>query len=374
MLTRHCIAFIAFHIGLAILPFVTVPALFAESLNAEAFNSRPLQSELETTVAFGIACARGVHERCYATQTSTNPTYSVNPPEFAGTNGGWYLNNNLMSDLDLKAKALVPCYVDDNTIYSGTTNIAMLTTNGLWATLQIGDKTNQFTGTPAIGTNPPTYGDYPWRIYVEEIKERYKVLYSLSKIVLPASTVRLHKSGQSLDNVNGWSDCLSEAELNYQNSDPSNAPTYSGDVEASYAATWSEPSGQTPYYRLTISKTSKRSFNVSSLFTNIHDCFMEVKAYMRASAIGGFGDTVFDANGVSGLTSNLTWDLIKTYGGPFSYNQELKYVDIGDSLPAACNDPHNYPFPDSSSSRGFYSPEGPKAIAYFDFHCCTDAY
>jgi len=169
MLTRHCKAFIAFHIGLAIWSFMTVPALFAES-----FNSRPLQSELEATVTFGIVCARGVNERCYATQTSTNPTYSVSPTNFAGTNGGWYLNNNLMSNLDLKAQALVPCYVDGN-----TANIVTFSVTGLWAHLEIGDRTNQFTGTPAIGTNPPTYGDYPWRIYVEGLQERYKVLNAL---------------------------------------------------------------------------------------------------------------------------------------------------------------------------------------------------
>ncbi|MBU1858223.1 MAG: hypothetical protein KKC28_14695, partial [Verrucomicrobia bacterium] len=158
---------------------MTVPVLFAES-----FSGRPSPAELEATVTLGMVCARGVNERCYATQTSTNPTYSVSPPDFAGTNGGWYLDNNLMSNLDLKATNLVPCYVDDNTVYDGTTNIVMLAVTGLWAQLEIGDRTNQFTGTPAIGTNSATYGDYPWRIYVTNLQERYTVLNALK--TLPA--------------------------------------------------------------------------------------------------------------------------------------------------------------------------------------------
>ena len=86
ILTRHCKAFIAFHIGLAIWPFMTVPVLSAE-LSAESFDSRPTQAELEATVTLGRACARGVKERCYATQTSTNPTYSVSPPSIGVSPG-----------------------------------------------------------------------------------------------------------------------------------------------------------------------------------------------------------------------------------------------------------------------------------------------
>ena len=102
----------------------------------------------------------GTVERCYATQITTNPTYSVSPPSFVrswvstndltGTNFAWvtkqvtntisgYTDRSMMVDLDAKIFALIPYYVDTNTVFSGTTNIYMLTVTGLFASLQIGD-------------------------------------------------------------------------------------------------------------------------------------------------------------------------------------------------------------------------------------------
>jgi hypothetical protein len=264
-----------------------------------------------------IEIALGTYERCLATQTSTNPTYSVTPPSFVrtwmktnavgaegnayrinytnywpSTNGtatnidyvtyfspsivyaqswtttggyvwvtnywwpsidhtdsyenvtntiGWHIDRDMMVSLDTAIKSLVPYYVDTNSAYDGMTNIVMLTVTGLWASLGIGDKTNQFTRTPAwtnpvstnwivnytsywpstngtatninytsdyrqvvnyaqswtatgghvwvtssnwassvvTVTNAATYGDYPWQIYVEDLQERYKVLNAL---------------------------------------------------------------------------------------------------------------------------------------------------------------------------------------------------
>jgi hypothetical protein len=284
----------------------------------------------------------GTYERCLATQTSTNPTYSVDPvnliqlwvktnalvhpgwaykvcytsywPSTTGigivqsytssiqpsinyatswtaTNGWawtnvsawpyllvtdtweyvtntiggflnqqcWYLyrcnwlpDGEYMSMVDAKIKALIPYYVDTNTVYDGTTNIVMLTVTGLWASLGIGDKTNQFTRTPcwtnpistnwivnyisywpsmngtatninytsdyrqvinyaqswtATGghvwvmssnwasqvvtvTNAATYDNYPQQIYVEDLQERYKVLNALKIFHIPRASIR----------------------------------------------------------------------------------------------------------------------------------------------------------------------------------------
>jgi len=119
----------------------------------------------------------GTTERCLATQYATNPSYYVDPPSFvrnwiatndsatnfggyvtnAVTNAiGWYIDRSMMVELDAKIKALVPYYADTNTVYDGTTNIAMLTVTGLWAELGIGDGTNQFTRTPAWTNNIST--------------------------------------------------------------------------------------------------------------------------------------------------------------------------------------------------------------------------
>ena len=118
-----------------------------------------------------------VTERALALQYGTNalgePLYYVDPPSFVRTwtsnvyttNGvtvytnivtntiGWHTDRTMMVSLDATIKALVPYYVDTNTVYDGTTNIAMLTVTGLWASLGIGDGTNKFTRTPAW-TNP----------------------------------------------------------------------------------------------------------------------------------------------------------------------------------------------------------------------------
>lgn len=151
----------------------------------------------------------GTVERCYATQITTNPTYSVSPPSFVrswvstndltGTNFAWvtkqvtntisgYTDRSMMVDLDAKIFALIPYYVDTNTVFSGTTNIYMLTVTGLFASLQIGDHTNQFTATPCwtnnagttnATTNAATFGPWAWRNYVVAWQERYKVLNAL---------------------------------------------------------------------------------------------------------------------------------------------------------------------------------------------------
>ena len=221
-----------------------------------------------------IELALGVHERCLATQYQTNPVaYWVTPPSFVRTwysnvyttNGvtiytnivtntiGWHIDRDMMVSLDTTISNLIPYYVDTNTVYSGSTNIVLLTVTGLWAALQIGDKTNKFTSTPCwinqvqtnylicytsywptngatfpttnnytstvngvinygtnwdgtnVGwgvisnwpsevvqtTNAATYGDYPWQIYTEDLEERYKVLNAL-RITEPTSPDKTH--------------------------------------------------------------------------------------------------------------------------------------------------------------------------------------
>ena len=71
---------------------------------------------------------------------------------------GWHTDKAMMISLDGTIKTLIPYYVDSNTVYDGTTNIVMLTVTGLWDSLGLGDKTNQFTRTFA-STNTAT--NYP---------------------------------------------------------------------------------------------------------------------------------------------------------------------------------------------------------------------
>lgn len=166
-----------FHIALVVWIFAVVPMGFSES-----FPNRPTEWEMEGLVVSGTQCARGVNERCYATQTSTNSTYSVSPPFTNGT--GLYLDQSTMGTMASKIRSLVPYYVDPDTVYDGTTNISMLSVTSLWVELDIGDHTNQFTQIFASGTNSAVYGDSPWRIYWENLDERYYVLNVLQKRLL----------------------------------------------------------------------------------------------------------------------------------------------------------------------------------------------
>lgn len=160
-----------------------------------------------------IELALGTYERCLATQYSTNPVaYYVAPPSFVRswhsnsyettnvpgdlvTNWvavlhtniftnviSWRTDRAMLAELDATIKALVPYYCDTNTLYDGSTNVVMLTVTGLWASLGIGDHVSQFTRVPASGTNAATYGELPWRIYKEDLEERYKVLQALQAV------------------------------------------------------------------------------------------------------------------------------------------------------------------------------------------------
>lgn len=169
----------------------------------------------------------GTYERCLATQYSSN-SYYVTPPSFVrswysnsyeqNSTGTWVavlhtniftnvfgvrLDHDMLASLDNTIKALVPYYCDANTVYDGTTNIVMLTVTGLWASLGIGDHTNQFTAVPAwVGTNgvanAATYGAFPWRIYKQNLEERYKVLNALQYRINDNTT-------KSIDGYGGFS-------------------------------------------------------------------------------------------------------------------------------------------------------------------------
>jgi len=79
--------------------------------------------------------------------------------------------------LDDVLLAIIPQYVDEigtNATYS------MHTVTGLFAQLSIGDGTNKFTATPAIGTNAATYGDVGRITREIHLDERYAILNALT--------------------------------------------------------------------------------------------------------------------------------------------------------------------------------------------------
>lgn len=215
-----------------------------------------------------IEIVLGTHERCLATQYQTNPVaYRVAPLDVVRTwysnvydsNGvsvytnivtntiGWGIDRQMLIDVDAKIADLVPYFYDTNNVFDLSSNTLPLTVTGLWASLGIGDGTNQFTRRPgwtngiatnwiinytnywpstngtatninytshyqqvvnyaqswsATGghvwvnysnwptevtqtTNAPIYGSYPWQIYAEDLVERYKVLNALKMSRVP---------------------------------------------------------------------------------------------------------------------------------------------------------------------------------------------
>jgi len=326
---------------------------------SESFDGRPAQAELETTVTKGMACARGVNERCYATQTTTNPTYSVSPPDFAGTNGGWYLDNDLMTNLDLKAKALVPCYADDDTVYDGTPEIVMLTVTGLWAQLQIGDHVSEFTGTPAMGTNAATYGDYPWRIYSESLEERYDVLNALIFIVIPP-TLELYSRSSYAHGSATWAAELAQVEgdfntASFQSGIPS--PFNSGSY---YAATYGSSSG----YRVSIIRTTGSVHSVVSP-TLSSEITGEAEVYLKGGVEPGFV-YVWDENGVAEFDSPGIWNRVSTVQLEYQTVATYSLPDIS-GLPTACADP--FLSTNDTAYTGFQGLES-KTVFNWDFQYC----
>ena len=146
----------------------------------ETYQGRATQANMDETATLGAAISRGLYERCLAAQ--------VDPLSFAVAGKmGWYLDQSTRPVIDSKIKLLVSYYVNQDTVYDGTPNMDMLTVTGVWAQLTIGDHIDQFTGTPASGTNAATYGDYPWHIYNESLQERYKVIRAQEKTASTAS-------------------------------------------------------------------------------------------------------------------------------------------------------------------------------------------
>ena len=228
-----------------------------------------------------------VAERCLATQYGTNaagePLYRVVPPEYVRS---WYSNSYVTTNVpgdavtnwtaqlhtniytntvgwrtdrakavsrDAKIKALVPYYVDTNSVYDGTTNIIMHTFTGLLTSLDLGDHTN-FTAIPAIGTNIATYGPWAWRNYVVAWQERYKVLEALKYCKVDIfSITNTYRSGWSGNLEPIWDDAKTIADEN--SASPTNTtttasgnfPVYGGYASESATLGVRYPSGARAY-------------------------------------------------------------------------------------------------------------------------------
>jgi len=140
-----------------------------------------------------IEIVLGTHERCMATKYSNIPEYYVSPlydyKQMRDTNGvllyvtnaiGWTIDRSLMMMVDQTIFDLIPNFVDPVTWAPDMNSFGTpLTVAGLFSRLNIGNGVDQFTRTPALGSNSATYGTLPWQIYEEDLVERYKVLQAM---------------------------------------------------------------------------------------------------------------------------------------------------------------------------------------------------
>jgi len=359
-----------------------------------ALNRITLKDRIEVTL--------GLVERCMATQTGTNsdgtPIYAVAPPSIVGTwtdaNGAsvimtnafeWRDDLSVKTNLDFKIKALIPYYVDTNTVYDGTTNIIMLTVTGLWARLQIGDygmhvttntntlvvSTNwgtSFTEIPAIGTNAATYGPWAWRNYVVAWQERYKVLNAL--------VARSEAVGWSLDrrtdganfSSNSWSNMKGIMETRWPDEGPhwNAGPPYNAVYTAAVKIT---PSGGWQWWMWgtdVMSSYMVFNFYCPTSFSATIDLWT-----LTVPVLPDLGETIFEANGypvgapgiwyksVSSLLSNPT--------------DSATVFEMGNT---------NYPFPvwiDEPPLDGGWRVKGfqlseARWIKFFIFNYCTNKY
>lgn len=147
----------------------------------------------------------GAYERCLATVypedadlSDDDKRYGTSPFEvirnWVDSDGvtnivtnaiGWTVDRELLVAVDSVIYDLIPHYLNTNFAATDMLSTVRLTVTGVWDTLQIGDKTNLFSRSPERIPNAATYGGYPWRIYEEDLVERYKVLNLLKVLAYP---------------------------------------------------------------------------------------------------------------------------------------------------------------------------------------------
>lgn len=334
---------------------------------------------------------------------------------------GWHLDRDMMVSLDATIKALVPYFCDTNTVYDGTTNIVMLTVTGLWASLGIGNKTNLFTREPcwtnpistnwivnytsywpstngtatnvnytsdyrqvvnyaqswtATGghvwvsasnwasvvvtvTNAVTYGELPWRIYVEDLQERYKVLNALS--IYKPNLTEFYFYYASSYQTSSWEEAKSGAESLWNSG---NYNAYSNSfLPFPLVLYGGQEMGGGQYKAAIMVTTGYVFFGQQSKLTNLNRLELRMRYYNNSP------DVDFNKNWLDSLINDGSWDLIKIdteypISGRITWNNLL-------DLPVAVDEPVGIKW------RGVYGGQlNPTflVLIYWNFQYCTNAY
>jgi hypothetical protein len=167
----------------------------------------------------------------------------------------WRDDYSMKVALDNTIKAFPPAYLDTNTVFDGSSNIAMLTVTGLWTALAIGDGTNQFTRVPCwtnnVGqtnctTNAATYGPWDWRNYVLPWQERFKVLHA-AKATTRSVRVKGHRLTSSYQ-YSVFGETSTTEQIYAQMETHFNAMLAEVQSDSSYVTNGAAPNGNSNYW------------------------------------------------------------------------------------------------------------------------------
>ncbi|MBI2442122.1 MAG: hypothetical protein HYV35_12220 [Lentisphaerae bacterium] len=324
-------------------------AMMATPAWAESFPSRPTLAEMDQMMTLGTASGHAVRERSLALKGN----WSALP--YSGIRATFF------ATLQQELQTLAPQYINSisGPLMAGGSNFLYYTLAS-WRSAA-GLNASGFRRYDAEG-NPVGYGlaqsaDVFRAPAFEEVAAGFRAL-RWTTVRGPFTYERL--TGASYSGKTNWLDSVAEAEANYIINAGDAGPL--GVIEATYASSYSP-------YRTTIRRTTLGIFTLSGWSSATLSHLTDVALYLRAQKyLGteiGAHNSVFDNNGVSGLTGNLTWDMIDFYTGPFGVWEELAFIE-DDSIPERCVDPKLNSNP-QGAFRGFYTPEAPTALLKWYF-------
>lgn len=344
-----------------------------------------------------IELVLGTAERCLAADIAppsfvrswySNSYVTTNVPGDAATNWtaqlytntftnviGWRTDRAMMVELDAKIKELVPLFINTNTIFGNTNDISQLTITGVWASLGIGDGTNQFTSVPASGTNVATYGALPWRIYKEDLEERYKVLSVLKYNELFRTSIHhFRKTGSGTAqrhddwHIDDWYTSESDAQsayvtnswVDYTGVYGYNHFTYSVGQKGNYFNYWY-------WYSCAFTRgTGYVTCVLTDLQTNILESLasLSVKVHSVPYVPGEFA-----SHGVPGIVDG--WGLVSTITDISSISNNLSTCDVGTQPDDYVPPPTSlYPYDVFKGNNQI----GWRILAGWNFLYCTNKY
>lgn len=228
--------------------------------------------------------------------------WTENGTNYAVTNAiGWYVSLSQVTNLASHVRGLVPYYLDTQTMEN-------YTVTGLWASLEIGDRTNLFN----IEASPT------WFLSQSDLLEIYKVLEKLRTLKIAYAVSADRFSSVAGGGVNGenivWTNATTSAESNFSFSSP-------GSIGASFSTIASGiiPTNGGTYIASLSAKTIKPRVEVTWTPDIPANVRILINLQKPSAAIGLYSVTggVFDAYGTGFVEGWNAYDYTASITGSF---------------------------------------------------------